>query len=82
MITSADETILPLSAVPLDSKLAAQLPESAPALKPIAENPAAGKPGKTGLSLYFNDRRAPQGRVLTGTLSVTPPADGDAGKVL
>jgi len=80
VITSADETILPLSAVPLDSKLAAQLPESAPALKPIAENPAAGKPGKTGLSLYFNDRRAPQGRVLTGTLSVTPPADGDAGK--
>ena len=96
VLTSADETIPRFGAVPLDGKLAAQSHDAVPALAPVPESPAAGAPARArpfaslrassersegiGLSLSFNDRRAPQGRVLTGTLSVIPPAGGDAGK--
>ena len=80
VVASADETILPFSALPLDGKLAAQSHDAAAALEPVPESPAAGAPARIGLSLAFNDRRAPQGRVLTGTLAVTAPPEGDAGK--
>ncbi len=86
MVAGANETIVPVSAAPFDGNNAGFAARSAAELvSPISPNatptgPTAPRTGKIELNLAFNDRRAPQGRVLTGTLAVTPSPAGDAGK--